>query len=584
MGAVDLSGDYDSVTLSAEGQTIVVSSIALTRGQTTKFKWTGAIQNTAGIVSLVSQSKLTSTGSLGDLSTPPTVTAINAAPCTGAISVAGISEVTSGSSGNQLVFDYAPTGTMDGGELILTVPSGWTAPQVTAAGTAGYTTAASTGGVVGTLTVIDQVVTIPVTSLASGQSIRVRYGSGSGSSGAVAQGITGYANFEFSSKGKSDDTASNVGRGTIYVTNASDGSGSAAVTPASISAGSTQDIDIVFTAAGNMDGGKVSFTAPAGWSAFSKTSGSAGYATTSVDSDTSPTTSVSDGNLVGGVLEVTIATLGASESFTVNYDNVVVPSATGSYSFGVKSQASASGSLVDLTTGPSVTVGAAADGSGTATVASIPTSVGAGSVGNSVTITYTAVGPIAGGAVTVAVPAGWTAPAAGNTTVASSGTIGALSFDAQTAAVDGVTLAATQTITFTFAGMTAQPAAGEALFTLQSKGSPTGTLTAAATANLTIANAADGSGSLVISPEAVISGSTQDVTITYTSAGSISGGGLQIPIPTGWSEPQASTPAGEGFVNAYAAGDSASDTIGIASVSAAGVITVPITRKEKQKK
>merc|ERR1712000_800461 len=134
------------------------------------------------------------------------------------------------------------------GELILTVPSGWTAPQVTTAGTAGYTTAASTAGVVGTLTVIDQVVTIPVTSLASGQSIRVRYGSGSGSSGAVAQGITGYANFEFSSKGKSDDTASNVGRGTIYVTNASDGSGSAAITPASISAGGTQDIDIVFTA------------------------------------------------------------------------------------------------------------------------------------------------------------------------------------------------------------------------------------------------------------------------------------------------------------------------------------------------
>jgi len=146
---------------------------------------------------------------------------------------------------------------MDGGELILTVPSGWTAPQVTAAGTAGYTTAASTDkilrGSVGTLTVIDQVVTIPITSLASGQSIRVRYGSGSGSSGAVAQGITGYANFEFSTKGKSDDTAASIGRGTVYVTNASDGSGSAAITPASISAGSTQDIDIVFTAAGNMD-------------------------------------------------------------------------------------------------------------------------------------------------------------------------------------------------------------------------------------------------------------------------------------------------------------------------------------------
>merc|ERR1711964_876993 len=101
--AVDVLGDYDSVTLAAEGQTIVVSSITMARGQTTKFKWTGAVQNTAGSVSLVSQSKLTSTGSLGDLSTPPIVTVINAAPGTGAISVAGISEVTSGSSGNQLV-------------------------------------------------------------------------------------------------------------------------------------------------------------------------------------------------------------------------------------------------------------------------------------------------------------------------------------------------------------------------------------------------------------------------------------------------------------------------------------------------
>merc|ERR1712000_790911 len=332
------------------------------------------------------------------------------------------------------------------------------------------------------------------------------------------------------------------------------------ITPTLIAAGSTTDIDIVFTAGGNMGGGKVSVTLPADWSAFSQTSGAAGYVTTSIDTDATPTAAVSGGNLVSGVLEVTIASLGAGESFTINYDNVVVPSQTGSYSFGLKSQASTSGSLVSLAANPGITVGAAADGSGTAVVTSVPTTVG----------------PIDAGAVALVVPTGWNAPAVANTTVLSTGTIGDLSFELQTVTVDGVTLAAGQTVTFTLSGLTAQADSGSASFALQSKGAAAGTLTAADTASLTVSNVADGSGTLTVSPEAVISGSTQDITFTYTAAGSISSGGLQIIIPTGWSEPQVATPSGEGFINAYGgASNPASDLISMASVN--GLVTIPVS-------
>merc|ERR1712000_77544 len=335
------------------------------------------------------------------------------------------------------------------------------------------------------------------------------------------------------------------------------------ITPTLIAAGSTTDIDIVFTAGGNMGGGKVSVTLPADWSAFSQTSGAAGYVTTSIDTDATPTAAVSGGNLVSGVLEVTIASLGAGESFTINYDNVVVPSQTGSYSFGLKSQASTSGSLVSLAANPGITVGAAADGSGTAVVTSVPTTVTAGSSGNTVSAVYTAVGPIDAGAVALVVPTGWNAPAVANTTVLSTGTIGDLSFELQT-------------VTFTLSGLTAQADSGSASFALQSKGAAAGTLTAADTASLTVSNVADGSGTLTVSPEAVISGSTQDITFTYTAAGSISSGGLQIIIPTGWSEPQVATPSGEGFINAYGgASNPASDLISMASVN--GLVTIPVS-------
>jgi hypothetical protein len=57
---------------------------------------------------------------------------------------------TAGTSGNSFTFVFTPGETMSSGEIAITAPSDWTAPQGSS-GTAGYTTAASTLGTIGTV-------------------------------------------------------------------------------------------------------------------------------------------------------------------------------------------------------------------------------------------------------------------------------------------------------------------------------------------------------------------------------------------------------------------------------------------------
>merc|ERR1712098_802888 len=134
-------------------------------------------------------------------------------------------------------------------------------------------------------------------------------------------------------------------------------------------------------------------------------------------------------------------------------DTLTVPATVGSHTFSAKSKGAYDGTLTALSSGAVVTIGGAGDGSGTAAVVATGT-VAASSSGNTVTITYTAAGPISGGSVSFTAPTGWSAPATGATTVASTGTVGALAFDAQTATVSGVSLAAGETVSFTYGSAT----------------------------------------------------------------------------------------------------------------------------------
>ncbi len=125
-----------------------------------------------------------------------------------------------------------------------------------------------------------------------------------------------------------------------------------------------------------------------------------------------------------------------------------------------------------------------ADGSGT--MSPSPTSVTAGSTGNTITFTYTAAtGGMSNGAVELTVPTGWSAPsltglAAGYTT-ASTGTVGV---SGQVITVSGVTLAGGATMTIIYGskasggpGATAATTAGSQTWTTRQKSTSGGNLT-----------------------------------------------------------------------------------------------------------
>ena len=114
--------------------------------------------------------------------------------------------------------------------MSMDVPGNWSSPQRTQ-GVAGYcVVSAPSGGSLGTASVSDNTVTVPINTLAADQIVRIVYGSGSGSSGAVAQDNAGGATFPFKTKGSGgDDFKAIKNHPTINVTNARDGSGTMTV-------------------------------------------------------------------------------------------------------------------------------------------------------------------------------------------------------------------------------------------------------------------------------------------------------------------------------------------------------------------
>ncbi|HXY80089.1 MAG TPA: S53 family peptidase, partial [Gaiellaceae bacterium] len=185
--------------------------------------------------------------------------------------------------------------------------------------------------------------------------------------------------------------------------------------------------------------------------------------------------------------------------------------------------------------------GTAADGSGAMVVS--PTSVTAGSSGNTLTFTYTAAGSgLSSGGISVTVPAGWSAPsttgsAAGYTT----STCGTVAVSSSTIQVTAVTLAGGHGCTITYGskassgpGAAAQPSLGTASFATVEKSTAGGTLTAlAASPSVSVNAAADGSGAMVVSPTSVTAGASGiTLTFTYTAAtGGLSSGGISVTVP-----------------------------------------------------
>ena len=603
--------DHTPVVTFDGDHTIVIPIRSLDVRDQIIFKYKGTVQNAAGPVTFETKTKLTNDGTLTSIATPPVLTVKNVEKGKGTVAFntgdpVDQSRVAAASSGNQITFDFKAVGTMNGGAVSMDVPGNWSPPQRTQ-GVAGYVTvSAPSGGSLGAASVSGNTVTVPINTLAADQIVRIVYGSGSGSSGAVAQDNAGGATFVFKTKGSGGDDFEAIGnQPTVNITNARDGSGTMTVKrtgakegeETTATAGSVSEFVFTYLPEGTINGGKVQLTVPEGWPAPVGTSGQHGFTTAETDpgaalgtltfdpiarSVTVPISALSvvrddKGDIVGQKVIIKYGSGGG-------VNGVPVPAETGDAPFGVKSQGltdTEGGQLIELlSAAPEIEITSPTDGFGMAIVLGGPYT--GGSSGNMVTIIFTANANVTGGSVSVDVPMDWTAPTAENIAVVSTGTIDDPMFNGQTVTVDGVTLNSGQTITFTYSGATAQGAAGSATFIVESKGSAEGTLTELVGVSgtksewtVTVINAADGSGMLVAEPPFAVAGSTVDIDLVYTAVGTITGGVIRVTIPLdeGWTEPQNFNTNDAGYVAVTASGG---NVISTAQVSA-GRVTVPIT-------
>ena len=379
---------------------------------------------------------------------------------------------------------------------------------------------------------------------------------------------------------------------TVNVTNARDGSGTMTVArtgaeagkETTATAGSVAEFVFTYTPAGTINGGQIQLITPDGWTAPNGASGTRGF----TDAETDPGAAV--GTLTFGENSVTvpISAISVGQTVRIKYGNgggvngVSVPAEAGPAVFAVRSQGltdAQGGQLIELLSAPPIiTIDSPTDGFGRATVSGGP--YRGGSSGNTATIIFTANANVTDGSVSVDVPMGWTDPTADNMAVGSTRTIGVPTYRDRTVTVDGVTLSADQTVTFTYTGVTVQGAMGSATFIVKSKGSAEGTLTELVSVSsskgewqVSVTNAANGSGLLVAEPPFAVAGSTIDLKLIYTAVGTITGGVIRVTIPADWTTPQNVNVNGAGYVTVSASEGSVIST----AIVGANVVVMPVT-------
>ena len=482
--------------------------------------------------------------------------------------------VSASQTGNTVVFTYTvATGDMSAGGVKLTIPAGWTAPSV-AANNAGYTTSSA-----GTVAVAGQVVTISAMTLTAGSTVTITYGSkAGGGAGATATAVTGAQTWQFQEHSTAGGVFTNLGASPSITVNAKNGAGTLTASIAAVSASQTgRTITFTYTAAaGDMVGGAVTVTAPAGWSAPSTTPAAAGYTTASTGVVSA----------AGQTVTVSGVTLTSGSTMTVVYGDTggggpgaTAGSTTGAQTWQGQEQSTLAGVLANLAASPSITV-YAPDGSGTVT--SSISVVSAGQTGRTVTLTYTpATGGMLTGSMTVVVPSGWTPPS----TVAGPGftttSVGALSVAGQTITITGITRTAAQTVVVTYgSGGTATAAAtpGAQTWQMQESSTTAGVLTSIAAPPVITVYANDGSGTLTTGTTNVSASQTGN-TIAFTvtaAAGGTSGGTVTIVVPAGWSAPSTVVNAA-GYTTATAGTvATAGQTITVSALTLAGGATATI--------
>ncbi len=541
-GSNAMCGDFMPVMV---GQTMTINDVTLADGATCTINYgisgfgTVTAPAAQGLSTFILQEKSGVGGALTAIASPPTIQVGDDG--TGTITRSPI-ETRVASTGNTITFTYTAGRNMTAGALAIAVPAGWSAPSTTATA-AGFTSTTCSGGSVGA---VGQTINVTGINMASAATCTVTYGStASGGPGATAPATGGTGTFTTQQKSSVGGTLINLLTGSPTVAIVSlDGSGTLTSSRSQVVT-SMSNLAIAFTytaATGGLTHGQLKLTVPAGWTP-PNADGFAAGGSNAMCGDFMPV-------MVGQTMTINDVTLADGATCTINYGitgfgTVTSPSSPGVGTFTLQEKSGSGGSLAAIALSPSIIVGD--DGTGTIT-GSLPTTLAA-STGNTVVLTYTAEATMSAGALAIAVPAGWSAPsttasAAGFTsTTCPGGTVGVAG---TTINVTGINLASAASCTVTYGstasggpGATAPAGGGTGTFTTQHKGAVAGTLTNLSSSPSIDVVAADGSGTVSLSPTTVLpNASGLALTFTYTAgAGGMTHGQLKLTVPAGWTPP-----------------------------------------------
>jgi hypothetical protein len=483
---------------------------------------------------------------------------------TGALDYTG-GPVANPSTGNVLTFTFSlATGeSFQEGEILITVPSGWSTPS-TSSSDAGYTTTDCDGGFVDTTTFPGSI-WIEGMNASGPFTCSVTYGAPPGPGVSVPASTPGPAVFTTQTKGTLAGTFQPIASSPEVQVLAADGSGDLFSTSYPLTNGSSEngiDFEFSLNPDEDFDNGALQITVPAGWDPPSTDNSQGGYTTS--DCGTVST--------VGMVITVSGITLTGGDSCEVFYGDVPGPGVTapttgGPYTFDTKTKATAGGTFAAIASSPEVQV-LAPDGSGT--MVSDTDTVANGSTGNTITFTYTAAtGGIFLGTVSVVVPPGWTPPSENSTDdgyVAADQPGGCgcppfITVVGQTIYADLFFLDSGETFTLTYgdtsgggSGVTAPSTPGKYGFRTSSMPGCgcSSQLRKLAASPIVKVLSADGSGDIKTTLPDVSAGSNVHGTLIYTPApGGIDDGAVTVDVPTGWSAPS-TNPGDPGYVTANA--------------------------------
>ncbi len=491
-------------------------------------------------------------------------------------------------------FRFLAVGTpIRNGRVSLTIPAALGSAPTTAKDKPGRVTATSVEGELeaNQPTVSGRTINVAIKQLDIGESVTIKYGTNVDDKESEKAVLHHTANDAISvrgtfrvTSGANTQTTRSV---TIKLNNVVDGTGSVTLSPTSVEAGSNNRvIQVTFTAAGTMNGGRVSLEIPSGeWGLMQDDPTKRNYVTVRGSGG------VSLESVNGTSAVATVRTLAKGGSFRFIYgggtssanNGVEVQNDPGIAAFTISSDGDGDGVFTPVTSdlkhegrektrnpkklgriyadAPGklqIEVSGAADGTGTATVE--PTEVRAAANDVRLVFTYTPSQTIENGELRFTVPAGWSKPQVddlgqpGYTEVDGVGLGAATDNDRSSVTVPIFFLEKTQTLTITYGATeeglaVASATTGTDSFRIEVKGSEDGNLQSIRSQpTVRVGGQASGSGRAVLTVRPV--GGDSDLyagdarrrlTITYTAAGQMVGGQVRLTIPPDWSAPTRST-------------------------------------------